>query len=88
MDLSPAAGHVGVGPGGWAGKQVDRTNQHTVNVYINGVLVGSVNLLSGPTPWPNAYVTGGGKIGVRFAGSGIAPATPAIFDDFGGGTMP
>ncbi|MDI6693903.1 MAG: SdrD B-like domain-containing protein [Anaerolineales bacterium] len=60
----------------------------TVNVYINGALVGSVNLLSGPIPWPNSYVTGGGKIGVRFAGTGISSTTPAIFDDFGGGTMP
>ena len=59
----------------------------TVNVYKNGVLVGTTNIATGPNPWPASAVASGGKIGVWFNGT-AAPPNDARFDDFGGGTLP
>jgi hypothetical protein len=61
----------------------------TVSIFVNGGFVGSANLRSGPTPWSETYISGGGQLGVRFmsATSFDAPNN-AIFDDFSGGTMP
>jgi hypothetical protein len=60
----------------------------TVSVFKNGALVGSTNVATGPIPWPALYVTGNGSIGVRFTATSFAVPNDAIFDDFGGGTMP
>jgi hypothetical protein len=62
----------------------------TVSVFVNGTLIGSANLRSGPTPWAEAYIAGGGQLGTRFTGgaSGFAAPSDARFDDFGGGSMP
>jgi hypothetical protein len=61
----------------------------TVSVFLNGVLIGSTNLRSGSIPWSEAFISGGGQLGVRFVGpTSFAPPNDALFDDFGGGTMP
>jgi hypothetical protein len=61
----------------------------TVEAYKNGNLMLSVNVGTGPDPWPSAYITGGGQIGCWWnAESGtFAPPDDAGFDDFGGGTL-
>ncbi|MEZ4621612.1 MAG: hypothetical protein R2867_39770 [Caldilineaceae bacterium] len=53
----------------------------TVNVYKNGELVGSVNVLTGPHPWPVANAQAGGYIGVSYNFSN------GRFDDFGGNDL-
>ncbi|MCX6043674.1 MAG: hypothetical protein NT075_01070, partial [Chloroflexi bacterium] len=53
----------------------------TVIVYKNRVSIGSVNVTSGPAPWPTAYASAGGSIGVTYN------FTSGRFDDFGGGDM-
>ncbi|MFW9894140.1 MAG: hypothetical protein ACFFFO_18190, partial [Candidatus Thorarchaeota archaeon] len=58
----------------------------TVKVYKNGILIGTADLTIGLNPWPDALVSGGGYIGVRFAGNFNGP-NDARFDDFGGGTL-
>jgi hypothetical protein len=62
----------------------------TVNVYKNGALVGTANVATGPTPWPTALVTGGGRIGLRFtatsAASFNAPNDVRV-DTFAGGNV-
>jgi hypothetical protein len=60
----------------------------TVSAFKNGALIGSTNVATGPLAWPSQYVTGNGAIGVRFTASSFAMPYDAIFDDFGGGTMP
>lgn len=60
----------------------------TVNVYKNGALVGSINLLTGPTPWPAAYVNGTGRVGAWFTWPTGGSIDSAQIDDFGGGTLP
>ena len=63
----------------------------TVNVYKNGVLLGSTNVVT--TGWPAVLAAGGGQIGVWFLGTGsntgtsLASPQDAHFDDFGGGNM-
>jgi hypothetical protein len=57
----------------------------SVNVYKNGVLIGSTNLTGGPTPWPTALAQGGGQIGLRFAGTTNTNFTRV--DNFGGGDI-
>ncbi|MBI5030104.1 MAG: IPT/TIG domain-containing protein [Chloroflexi bacterium] len=59
----------------------------TVNVYKNGILIGSTNVTSGPNPWPSAYVTGGGQIGIWMQGNLAAPNDTRL-DRFGGSTLP
>jgi uncharacterized repeat protein (TIGR01451 family) len=63
------------------------TQDGMVYVYKNSTLMGSVNVTSGPTPWPAALAVGGGRIGVWFIGTGNTAAQDARFDDFGGGTL-
>jgi hypothetical protein len=55
----------------------------TVNVYKNGALLGSTNVVTGG--WPAALAAGGGQIGVWFLGTGNSGAADAHFDNFGGG---
>jgi hypothetical protein len=70
------------------------TSDGTVTVYratsatAAFTAVGSVNVASGATPWPAAYVQGGGQIGAAGAGLFLTNALSARFDNFGGGTMP
>jgi hypothetical protein len=58
----------------------------TVNVYKNGVLLGSANVVTGG--WSAALAAGGGQIGVWFLGTGNTGAQDARFDNFGGGNIP
>jgi hypothetical protein len=60
----------------------------TVSIFVDGILVGSTNVRSGSSPWSEAYISGGGQIGVRFLGASFDAPNDALFDDFGGGTMP
>jgi hypothetical protein len=60
----------------------------TVAIFVNGALVRSTNLRSGSTPWGEALIAGGGQIGVRFQGPNFNVPDDALFDDFGGGTLP
>jgi hypothetical protein len=60
----------------------------TVTVFKNGVAIGGTNVTTGPTPWPTALATDGGRIGVWFSGTDFTPPNHARFDDFGGGNMP
>jgi hypothetical protein len=60
----------------------------TVNVYRNGQLIGTVNVRTGTTPWPQQLATGGGQVGVVFAGTTNTGAGNAGVDDFRGGTLP
>jgi hypothetical protein len=61
----------------------------TVNVYKNGALIGSVNVTTGPNPWPAAFASASGRIGVWFIrAGGFASPNDAQFDDFGGNTLP
>jgi hypothetical protein len=63
-----------------------RVENGQVHVYKNGVEIGStVNVAAGGTPWPAAYVTGGGRIGMRVLGGA---AIDARVDNFGGGSLP
>lgn len=62
-------------------------NDGTVNVYKNATLIGTTNVTTGPNPWPAAYVTGGGRIGVWFISPNFNNANDIRFDDFGGGTI-
>ena len=55
----------------------------TVTAYQNGVPIGSVNVTSGPNPWPANLAAGRGRIGLWF----IEATGDAIFDNFGGGTI-
>jgi hypothetical protein len=57
-----------------------------VNVFKNGVLIGSVDISAGASPWPESLISGGGMIGVRFAGN-FNGGRDARFDDFGGGNL-
>ncbi len=59
-----------------------------VSVYQSGIIIGSVYVNSGATPWPQANVQGGGKIGLFYSGTGTSGATNTRFDNFGGGDMP
>ncbi|MBI5304495.1 MAG: IPT/TIG domain-containing protein [Chloroflexi bacterium] len=59
----------------------------TVNVYKNGILLGSTNIATGANAWALAYVAGGGQIGLWFQGP-LAPPNDARLDRFGGGTLP
>ncbi|MCX6045653.1 MAG: hypothetical protein NT075_11125, partial [Chloroflexi bacterium] len=54
----------------------------TVTVFKNGAQIGSVNV----NPWTPLLNATGGRIGVRFVGTGTTTANEARFDDFGGGT--
>ncbi len=62
----------------------------TVNVYRNGLLIGSAVIpTSGANAWPAALMAGGGRIGVWFVRpGGFTPPNDARFDDFGGGSLP
>ncbi|HYD39671.1 MAG TPA: SdrD B-like domain-containing protein [Anaeromyxobacter sp.] len=61
----------------------------TVTAFRNGAVLGSVNVTSGPAPWPAVYAQGGGRIGITFQGLFLPFInTDARLDDFGGGTMP
>jgi IPT/TIG domain-containing protein len=63
-----------------------RVENGLVKVFKNGVQIGStVNVAAGATPWPAAYVTGGGRIGMRVIGGA---AIDTRVDNFGGGTLP
>lgn len=57
-----------------------------VKVFKNGALIGTVDLTAGANPWPDEFVSGGGSIGVRFAGN-FNGGRDARFDDFGGGDV-
>ncbi len=55
----------------------------TVNVYKNGTQIGTTNVSA-------FFTASGGRIGVRFSGSGLTPFTPpndVRFDNFGGGNV-
>ena len=54
----------------------------TVSVYLNGVLVGSVNVTQGATPWSTTLAQGGGWIGATYSFNN------GRFDNFSGGNMP
>ncbi len=60
----------------------------TVNVYKNGVRIGTTNVTAGPTPWPAGRASGSGRLGIWFLGAGNTANQDAHFDNFGGGTMP
>ena len=63
----------------------------TVTIYQNGVQVATLNVTSGPNPWPVSLAQGGGRIGVRFNGGNYgnnSGSGDANFDEFGGGTAP
>ncbi|MEZ4866169.1 MAG: choice-of-anchor D domain-containing protein [Caldilineaceae bacterium] len=53
----------------------------TVVVYKNGASIGSVNVTSGPNPWPADLAAAGGQIGAMYNFNG------GKFDNFGGGEM-
>ncbi len=55
----------------------------TVRVFKNGAQIGAPVAI--PTTGATAFVTGGGRIAVRFAGT--TAANDARFDNFGGGTI-
>ena len=45
-------------------------NDGMVAIYKNGTLIGSINVSTGPNPWPSTLALGGGQVGVyyNFAG--------------------
>ena len=55
-----------------------------VELYLNSVLVGRVDLSAGESPW--SYYADGGWIGVWFEGPDFV-TDPAGFTDFGGGSL-
>jgi len=55
-----------------------------VELFLNGTLLGEVDLSAGESPW--SYYADGGSIGVWFQGPDFA-ADPAGFTDFGGGSL-
>lgn len=59
----------------------------TVNVYRNGQRIGTVNVRSGTTPWPQQLATGGGNVGVFFVGTQTTNTGDARIDDFRGGSI-
>jgi hypothetical protein len=65
---------------------VRTTSDGTVAVYRNGILVGSTNVRTGSNPWAASLIGGGGRIGVIYSGN--SNSNDAMFDDFGGGTLP
>ncbi|MCB0055808.1 MAG: hypothetical protein KDE45_02235, partial [Caldilineaceae bacterium] len=57
----------------------------TVNIYRNGVLLGTANATGGQNPlWPTSLAAGGGRIGIYI----VSPANSARMDNFGGGDVP
>lgn len=60
----------------------------TVNVYKNGVRIGTTNVTAGATPWPAGRASGSGRLGIWFLGANGTVNGDAHFDNFGGGTMP
>jgi len=55
-----------------------------VELFLNGILVGRVDLSAGESPW--SYYADGGWLGVWFEGPDFA-VDPARFTDFGGGSL-
>jgi hypothetical protein len=57
----------------------------TINVYRNGVLLGTASVTGGAAPqWPATLAAGGGRIGVYM----VTPANSVRVDNFGGGDVP
>ena len=90
---APFTGWIGQGffpatfaAGDQLGARVDENGQ--VNVFKNGVLIGSVSIMGGANPWLESALLDAGRIGVRFVGPTFDAASgdDAGFDDFGGGT--
>ena len=90
---APFTGWIGQGffpatfaAGDQFGARIDDNGQ--VNVFKNGVLIGSVSIMGGANPWLESALLDAGRIGVRFVGPTFDATTgdDAGFDDFGGGT--
>jgi hypothetical protein len=65
---------------------VRATSDGTVTVYRNGVAIGHTNVTRGTSPWPASLVGSSGRIAVIYSGN--TTSNDAMFDDFGGGTLP
>ena len=56
-----------------------------INVYRNGVRLGTTSGIGGAAPqWPATLAAGGGRIGVYM----VTPANSVRVDNFGGGDVP
>jgi hypothetical protein len=63
-----------------------RTVGALVTVEVDGTTVGSIDLSSTASPWPNALISGGGRIGVYTQLSPATTTNDIRLDDFGGGS--